>query len=126
MQPLTTTTTSASTTTTSLPAQGCCAFPVAQECRWIEQSVCQQLGGEPAGAGFACDGGTGGCLPPGGPVTAGNCCTRVDATTGRSICFAGPGVTVNECGAGFPAVVGTLSTGVCPPPDANGQSACVL
>jgi hypothetical protein len=124
VQPVTTTTTLASTTT-SLPPQGCCAFPVAQACRWIAQSACEQAGGTPYPDGFACDGGTGGCIPPGTPATAGNCCTRVDATTGRRICFAGPGVTVSECGALFPDVVGTLSTGVCPPPDANGESACV-
>lgn len=125
VQPVATTTTLASTTTTtSLPAQGCCAFSVPPECRWMAETACEQAGGLPAGVGFVCDGATGACVPPGG-ASAGNCCTRVEAATGRSICFSGPGITVNECGAGFPQVVGTLSTGVCPPPDANGDSACV-
>ncbi len=124
VQAVTTTTTAAPTTTTSLLAQGCCTFPVAQECRWIAQGACEQAGGIPGGLGDVCDGASGGCLP-GGAAMAGNCCTRVNATTGGSICFSGPGITVNECGAGFPQFVGTLSTGVCPPPEANGQSACV-
>jgi hypothetical protein len=118
-----TTTTIVPTTTTLPSGLGCCGFLVEQQCRWISQSACEQAGGIPGGVGFLCDSASGGCLPA--APSAGKCCTVLDTGSGRRSCFAGPGVSPNQCSAGFPQRVGTLSTGTCPPPGSDGQSACV-